>query len=90
MRTLSVIVPEKMSRKTVKAVLRQELKMANGLIARVKLRETGIRLNGERVHTDHIVRTGDVLTVEVGDLPREEAVEPVFIPSPCSMRMKTC
>ncbi len=80
MRTLSVIIPAGMSRKTVKAVLRQELKMANGLIARVKLREQGIMLNGERVHTDRVVHTGDILTVEVGDLPRKEPVKPVPLP----------
>lgn len=80
MRTLSFTIPPALARKTVKAALRQELHMANSLISRVKLRETGILLNGERVHTNHIVQTGDILTVEIGDLPTANPVEPIEIP----------
>ena len=41
--------------------------MANSLIARVKLRETGLQCNGKRIYTNAIVQVGDILTVEVGD-----------------------
>ncbi len=54
--------------------------MANGLISRIKQRETGILLNGLRVHTNHIVQKGDLLTVEIGDLPCTNPVEPIPIP----------
>ncbi|MBR4870439.1 MAG: RluA family pseudouridine synthase [Oscillospiraceae bacterium] len=41
--------------------------MAESLVARVKLRETGILLNGIRARTNTVVSAGDILTVEVGD-----------------------
>ncbi len=46
--------------------------MAEGLIARVKLRETGLVRNGERVFTNARLCTGDVLCVEIGDEGRGE------------------
>ena len=80
MRTLSLTISPGMARKSVKAVLRQELQMANGLISRIKLRETGILLNGIRVKTSQAVQSGDILTVEIGDLPSKKPEDPVNIP----------
>ena len=51
MRTLTLIVDEAWNGSTVKHLLRARLHMAEGLIARVKLRETGLVRNGERVFT---------------------------------------
>ena len=42
MRTLTLIVDEAWNGSTVKHLLRARLHMAEGLIARVKLRETGL------------------------------------------------
>ena len=67
MRTLTLIVDEAWNGSTVKHLLRAQLHMAEGLIARVKLRETGLVRNGERVFTNARLRTGDVLCVEIGD-----------------------
>ena len=67
MRTLTLIVDEAWNGSTVKHLLRARLHMAEGLIARVKLRETGLMRNGERVFTTARLHTGDVLCVEIGD-----------------------
>ncbi|MBR4869663.1 MAG: hypothetical protein IKU12_02655, partial [Oscillospiraceae bacterium] len=67
MRTLRFTVPAELAGKKVKSILCHELHMAEGLVARVKLRETGILLNGLRVRTNAVVSAGDELLVEVGD-----------------------
>ena len=58
MRALTFTVDEAWDGSTVKHVLRAKLHMAEGLIARLKLRETGLMRNGERVFTNALVRTG--------------------------------
>lgn len=78
MRTVTFTVGEALAGRRVKTILRHELHMAESLIARVKLRETGILLNGLRTRTNATVAAGDVLTVEVGDeetAPRGAAPE---------------
>ncbi|MGI6013238.1 MAG: RluA family pseudouridine synthase [Oscillospiraceae bacterium] len=67
MRTLTLTVTEAQAGRSVKTLLRREFHMAESLIARVKLRETGLQLNGQRVYTNAIVQAGDILTAEVGD-----------------------
>ena len=68
MRTLTLTVDESWDGSTVKHLLRARLHMAEGLIARIKLRETGLMRNGERVFTTARLHTGDVLCVEIGDV----------------------
>jgi len=67
LRTVHFTVPEELAGKKVKSILCRELHMAESLVARVKLRKTGILLNGIRTRTNAIVSAGDVLAVEVGD-----------------------
>ncbi len=67
MRKLTLTVTREQAGSRVKTLLRREFHMADSLIARVKLRETGLLLNGRRVYTNAVVQTGDVLTAEVGD-----------------------
>ena len=62
MRTLTLIVDEAWNGSTVKHLLPARLHMAEGLIARVKLRETGLVRMGERVFTYARLRSGDVLS----------------------------
>ena len=50
------------------------------MIARIKLRESGICLNGVRCRSSDPVHTGDVLTAEVGDLPAETGIMPMPVP----------
>ena len=80
MRVLTFEVDEAWSGSTVKHVLRARLHMAEGMIARVKLRETGLMRNGERVFTNAAVRTGDILRVEIGDENAVNAAPPIAAP----------
>ncbi|MGI6028045.1 MAG: RluA family pseudouridine synthase [Candidatus Heteroscillospira sp.] len=76
MRTLSIQIPPEYEGKTVKIVLRRHLLMAESLISRIKLRERGICLNGERVKTIAMVHAGDTLSLEIGDRPGGRKVIP--------------
>lgn len=80
MRALTLTVDEAWDGSTVKHLLRAKLHMAEGFIARIKLRETGIERNGERVFTNARLRTGDVLRVEIGDDGAENTAEPIAVP----------
>lgn len=80
MRKLSITVTEAMAGRKVKSILRREFSMPEGLIARVKLRETGITLNGARCRAIDTVRPGDVLTAEVGDESAPSPFKPVNYP----------
>jgi 23S rRNA pseudouridine1911/1915/1917 synthase len=73
---LTLRVTDAQAGRTVRSLLRGELSMAAGLIARVKLAPDGIRLNGVRVHTDLPVRAGDTLIVRIDDMGQNPA-EPV-------------
>lgn len=80
MRALTLTVDETWDGSTVKHLLRSKLHMAEGLIARLKLRETGLMRNGERVFTNAILRTGDVLRVETGDEGTVNEAIPIAAP----------
>ena len=82
MRTLTFTVPPALAGRKVKSILQHQLQIPPSMIARIKLRETGIRLNGARCRTTDAVRAGDEVTAEVGDLPRETGVVPIPCPLP--------
>jgi len=81
---LTLRVTDAQAGRTVRSLMRCELSMAACLIARVKLAPDGIRLNGERVHTDIPVRAGDTLIVRIDDVgqnpekPADCGVYPVY------------
>lgn len=60
---------------TLSTFLKHELKMSTGLVNRVKWAD-GLRVNGQSVHTNFQVRSGDAITVilqeEVPEYPAEE------------------
>ena len=80
MRTLTLTVTADMAGRRVKSLLRRELRMPDGLIARVKLRPGGFTLNGKPCRTVDTVREGDVLQAQVGDEPKESGITPVEFP----------
>lgn len=80
MRTLTLTITQAMAGRRVKSILRRELSMAEGLIARVKLRPEGITLNSLRCRTVDIVKPGDILRVQVGDEPAESPFAPMNLP----------
>ena len=80
MRTLTYTVPPEKAGRKVKSILQYQLCIPPSMIARVKLRETGICLNGARCRTTDTVRAGDTVSVEVGDVPRETGIVPIPYP----------
>lgn len=70
MRVISYKVNEADEGRSVSAILRGELSLSNGLIARLK-REGGIFLNGENAKTNMRVHSGDTVSAAVGESPAE-------------------
>lgn len=82
MRTLTLQIPPELDGRRVKSVLLHRLQLPASMIARIKLRETGITVNGRRCRTTDILRAGDLLCAEVGDAPAETGIVPVPFPLP--------
>ncbi len=80
MRTLTMTIGPSLAGREVKSLLSREFRMSESLIRRVKLRETGILLNGKRAFTTARVQAGDILTAEVGDAPGMPRPRPMQIP----------
>ena len=80
MRTLSLTISEELAGRKVKSLLLHRLHIPESMIARIKLRETGICLNGVRCRTTDTVKPGDVLVAEVGDVPAESGIVPMAYP----------
>ena len=83
MRTLTLEITPELSGRKVKSVLQYRLQIPPSMISRIKLRETGICLNGIRCRTTDVVCAGDLLSAEVGDLPAETGVAPI----PCPLEL---
>lgn len=80
MRTLSITVSAEMAGRRVNSILRREMRVPDGFISRLKLRETGITLNGLPCRTIDRVREGDVLSAQVGDERAETGIVPINYP----------
>ena len=78
MRELSIQIDPAADGRTVLSLLRRELACSDAHISRLKRRETGIRLNGSRCYVTARVKTGDELTIEIGDLPDGRIVPMAF------------
>ena len=90
MRTLCLTISGAMDQRTVKSLLARDLRLSDSLISRVKMRPSGIFLNGQRVYTNARVRPGDVLEVEVGDDPAGPGRCPWHIQCRFCGRIRTC
>ena len=79
MRTLTYRAGKGDAGKRVGSVLLGPLEISHGLLSRLKRRENGICVNGQRVYTTHILQPGDVITVRVGDgePPRRLSPQPM-------------
>ena len=80
MRRLTLTVTPEQAGRTVKSLLRRELHMADGAIARVKTVPDGICLNGVHACTVDRVAAGDVLTVRIDDKRSGGKFTPVAVP----------
>ena len=80
MRTLNITVTQETDGKTVKGILRGELQLSYTLLKSLKWRENAILLNGQSVHVNAVVRTGDVVSVNLTEHGGESAISPCPIP----------
>ena len=78
MRTLTYIASPADDGRTVLSLIKQELACSASHISRLKQREEGISLNGARCYVTARVNAGDVLSVEIGDLPDGHIVPMAF------------
>ena len=69
MRTLTYTANPADEGRTVLSLLRRELACSESHISRLKLRDEGILCNGVRCYVTARVKAGDILSVEIGDLP---------------------
>jgi RluA family pseudouridine synthase len=69
LRTLTYTATPADDGRTVLSILRRELACSESHISRLKRRDEGILLNGAHCYVTARVRAGDVLTVEIGDVP---------------------
>ena len=80
MRRLTLTVTPEQAGRTVRSLLRRELHMADGAIARVKTVPDGICLSGAHARTVDRVAAGDVLTVRIDDKRSGGKFTPVAVP----------
>ncbi len=67
MRTLICRAGEQDAGKRVETVLTGRLQISHSLLSRLKRRENGICVNGQRVYSTYVLQTGDEIAVQVGD-----------------------
>lgn len=73
MRILTYTVPPEENGRMVKGILRGDLHLSYTLLKSLKWRENAILLNGQSVHINAIVHTGDVVSVALSErTPRED------------------
>ena len=81
MRVLHCTVPAAYDGRPIKHLLRGELGVSSTLLKTLKWREGAIRLNGESVHVNAAVHTGDTVTVTLSErAPRETDAAPLALP----------
>ena len=74
---LTLTVSDAQSGRTVLSLLKGELKLSTGCVNRLKRTETGLTANGQRVFTNAILRTGDILVVELDAAEQSTQVTPI-------------
>ena len=73
MRVLTHTVTAVEDGRMVKVILRGEMQLSYTLLKSLKWRENAILLNGQSVHVNAIVRTGDVISIALSErAPRED------------------
>ena len=80
MQKLSVIIKPELCGKDVKTVLIRHMGISSSLVSKVKLREKGIMLNGQRVFTNAIVNTGDLLEFDISDESSPDIIPKIEYP----------
>lgn len=76
-RRLELFISPELAGQTVKSLLRRELDLSGTVLRRVKWLDDGILLDGTRVSVRTVVRTGQTLSVRVGDTEVKSEILPV-------------
>ena len=77
MRSLTYRATEQDAGKRVETVLMGRLQVSRGLLSRLKRRENGICVNGQRVYSTYVLKAGDMVSADVGDREPPRHLEPV-------------
>ena len=73
MRILTYTVPPEEDGRMVKGILRGDLQLSYTLLKSLKWRKNAILLNGQSVHVNAVVHTGDIVSVALSErTPRED------------------
>ncbi len=80
MRTLRIEITPEQAGRTIESLLKNELCCSSGHISRLKRREAGVLLCGERKYVTARVSAGETLEIEIGDEPGAGAVLPMPYP----------
>ena len=78
MRTLSFTVTQDQAGHALGSLLQTQLGISDSLLARLKRREQGICLNGQRAYTTARPLAGDLVQVQIGDDPVKRAPPMAF------------
>lgn len=78
MRTLSFTVTQDQAGHALGSLLQTQLGISDSLLARLKRREQGICLNGQRAYTTARPLAGDLVQVQIGDDPVKRAAPMAF------------
>ena len=78
MRTLSFTVTQAQAGHALGSLLQTQLGISDSLLARLKRREQGICLNGQRAYTTARPLAGDLVQVQIGDDPVKRAAPMAF------------
>ena len=77
MRILTYRATEQDAGKRVETALMGRLQVSRGLLSRLKRREDGICVNGQRVYATYVLKAGDLIAADVGDHEPPRHLEPV-------------
>ena len=77
MRILTYRATEQDAGKRVETALMGRLQVSCGLLSRLKRREDGICVNGQRVYSTYVLKAGDLISADVRDQEPPRHLEPV-------------
>lgn len=79
MKTLTLKITDEFENKLIKDILKNYFKLSAGIITRLKKYENGILLNGERATVAKMLKTGDILEINIMD-ENSKNIEPIEMP----------
>lgn len=76
-RRLTLRISDDQAGSRVDTLLRKELQLSSAAVRRVKYLPGGITLDGQTVHTNALVKPGQLLSVQIGDVTAGDALRPM-------------